>query len=130
MVCAFWLAASRLAVGVASFRYRPRARPVPEARAQAPVGKCEVSPRIRPGRRAWPAEPLTGREIEVLQLLRGSLQLREIAAELGVSPNTVKTQTQAIYRKLGASSRRDAISRGHQAGILRPRGGQLYALSG
>ena len=44
----------------------------------------------------------------VLRLLRGSLSRREIAAELRRSPNTIKTQTQAIYRKLGVSTRRAA----------------------
>jgi LuxR family maltose regulon positive regulatory protein len=35
-----------------------------------------------------------------------------------VSPNTVKTHTKAIYRKLGVSTRLDAIAKGHDAGIL------------
>jgi LuxR family transcriptional regulator, maltose regulon positive regulatory protein len=46
-------------------------------------------------------EPLTEREAAVLRLLGGSLSLREIGEELYVSANTVKTHTQAIYRKLG-----------------------------
>jgi DNA-binding NarL/FixJ family response regulator len=64
------------------------------------------------------AEQLTEREIRVLQLLYGSLTRGEIAAELGVSPNTIKTQTQAIYRKLGVFTRHDAITRGQDTGIL------------
>jgi DNA-binding NarL/FixJ family response regulator len=63
-------------------------------------------------------EPLTEREIRVLRLLRGSLTLPEIGAELGLSPNTIKTRTQVIYRKLGVSTRRDAITQGHHIGIL------------
>jgi LuxR family transcriptional regulator, maltose regulon positive regulatory protein len=55
-------------------------------------------------------EPLTDREATVLRLLGGSLSLREIAQELDRSQNTVKTQTRAIYRKLGVSTRRDAIN--------------------
>jgi LuxR family maltose regulon positive regulatory protein len=62
--------------------------------------------------------PLTEREVAVLRLLRGSLSLREIGLELYVSPNTVKTHAQAIYRKLGVSSRRDAVLRGHESGVL------------
>jgi LuxR family transcriptional regulator, maltose regulon positive regulatory protein len=54
----------------------------------------------------------------VLRLLRGSLSLREIGLELYVSPNTIKTHTQAIYRKLGVSTRHDAVAQGRQAGIL------------
>jgi DNA-binding NarL/FixJ family response regulator len=65
-------------------------------------------------------EPLTEREIEVLELLRGSLLLREIAVKLRLSPNTVKSHTRAIYRKLGVSTRHEAITRGQGADILSP----------
>ncbi len=64
------------------------------------------------------AEPLTDREVAVLRLLGGSLSLREIGQELYVSANTVKTHTQAIYRKLGVSTRQDAVEQGKQMGIL------------
>jgi LuxR family transcriptional regulator, maltose regulon positive regulatory protein len=64
------------------------------------------------------ADPLTARELTVLRMLRGALPLREIAAGLGLSVNTVKTQVQSIYRKLGVSARRDAVARGEQLGIL------------
>jgi len=67
--------------------------------------------------------------MEVLQLLRGSLSRREIAAEVGRSPNTIKTQTQAIYRKLGVSTRSAAITRGQDSGILPPRGTQLHEVA-
>jgi DNA-binding CsgD family transcriptional regulator len=63
-------------------------------------------------------EPLTEREVRVLRLLRGSLTQSEIAAELGLSPNTIKTRTQAIYRKLGVRTRQDAITQGQLIGIL------------
>ena len=54
-------------------------------------------------------EPLTGRELDVLRLLQGSLSLHEIAAELYLSPNTVKTHARSVYRKLGAHSRVQAV---------------------
>jgi LuxR family maltose regulon positive regulatory protein len=63
-------------------------------------------------------DDLTERQVRVLRLLRGSLTLTEIATELSLSPNTVKTHTQAIYRKLGVSSREDAVVRGLDRGIL------------
>lgn len=63
---------------------------------------------------------LTERQVRVLRLLRGSLTLTEIATELSLSPNTVKTHTQAIYRKLGVCTREDAVTRGLDQGILRP----------
>jgi Bacterial regulatory proteins, luxR family len=47
--------------------------------------------RVRSARHASPAEPLTEREIEVLGLLPGFLPLREIAAGLSLSPNTITT---------------------------------------
>jgi ATP/maltotriose-dependent transcriptional regulator MalT len=54
-------------------------------------------------------EHLTAREIDILRRLTGSQSLSQIAAELYLSPNTVKTHTAALYRKLGARSRPEAI---------------------
>ena len=65
-----------------------------------------------------PAEPLTVRELTVLRLLRGTLTRREIAQQLCVSANTIKSHVRAVYQKLGVSSRRDAIQRGRELGIL------------
>ena len=62
------------------------------------------------------AEPLTRRESNVLRLLASDLSLREIAAELFVSYNTVKSQTRAIYRKLGVSTRAEAVARSPRGG--------------
>jgi LuxR family transcriptional regulator, maltose regulon positive regulatory protein len=70
-----------------------------------------------PRRELSPAAPLTEREIAVLHLLGGSLSLREIGQELFVSANTVKTHTQAIYRKLGVSTRTEAVAHGRELGI-------------
>ncbi|MBS1878121.1 MAG: AAA family ATPase [Actinobacteria bacterium] len=52
---------------------------------------------------------LTGAELRVLRLLPSHLSHRQIAAELIVSPNTVKTQMRSVYRKLGVSSRHEAV---------------------
>jgi len=80
---------------------------------------AELGQRIAAGNRLRPlAAPLTEREVTVLRLLRGTQSLREIGQELYVSANTVKTHTQAIYRKLGVSTRHDAVAQGKQAGIL------------
>ncbi len=68
-------------------------------------------------READNTETLTEREAAVLRMLGGTLSLREIGHEMYVSPNTVKTHTQAIYRKLGVSSRHDAVARGKRLGI-------------
>lgn len=75
-------------------------------------------PRSGRGDASPAAEPLTAREETVLRLLRGPLPLREIGRELDVSINTIKSHTRAIYRKLGAADRRDAIQHARQLGIL------------
>jgi LuxR family maltose regulon positive regulatory protein len=61
---------------------------------------------------------LSERELEVLRLLPGTLSQREIAAELYVSINTVKTHTRSIFRKLDASNRDEAVARAHERGLL------------
>ncbi len=63
-------------------------------------------------------ERLTEREVTVLRLLPSSLSLREIGQELYLSPNTVKTHVQAAYRKLGVSTRQEAIARAHEIGVI------------
>ena len=62
------------------------------------------------------AEPLTERERAVLGLLGRSLSVRQVAGELFVSENTVKSHRRAIYRKLGVSSREEAIKRAQGPG--------------
>jgi len=78
---------------------------------------AELDRRIGGHHQARPAEPLTEREVAVLHLLAGTLTLREIGLELYVSANTVKTHTQAIYRKLGVSTRHEAVAQGKRLGI-------------
>jgi LuxR family maltose regulon positive regulatory protein len=57
-----------------------------------------------------PVVSLSRREREVLNYLRGTMSTAEIAAALHVSVNTIKTHQRAIYRKLGVTSRKDAVS--------------------
>jgi LuxR family maltose regulon positive regulatory protein len=61
---------------------------------------------------------LTTAELRVLQFLPSHLSIREIAERLYVSPNTVKTHARAVYRKLDASSRAEAVVRAHETGLL------------
>jgi LuxR family maltose regulon positive regulatory protein len=63
-------------------------------------------------------EPLSQRELDVLRLLAGDLDGPAIAAELFVSLNTVRTHTKNIYAKLGVNSRRAAVRRGADLGLL------------
>ena len=67
---------------------------------------------------AEPAPPLSERELDVLTLLPSLLSAGEIAAELTVSVNTVKTHIRSIYTKLGASSRREAVQHAQRRGLL------------
>jgi LuxR family maltose regulon positive regulatory protein len=57
-------------------------------------------------------------ELAVLRLLDTELSVREIAAELFLSPNTVQSHTRAIYRKLGVRSRAAAVARAATLGLL------------
>lgn len=69
----------------------------------------------------WPGsltDPLTDRELRVLRLLRAALSLREIAQELHLSVNTIKSHTRAIYRKLGVSGRDAAVARARELGLF------------
>jgi LuxR family maltose regulon positive regulatory protein len=61
---------------------------------------------------------LSERELTVLRYLATRLTTREIAAELYVSMNTLRTHTKSIYRKLGAESRAGAADAARTAGIL------------
>lgn len=64
------------------------------------------------------AEALTEREVSILSWLTTTMTMAEIATELYVSTNTVKTHVAAIYRKLEATNRREAIARGRQLHLI------------
>jgi LuxR family maltose regulon positive regulatory protein len=64
------------------------------------------------------ASALTGAELRLLPLLSTHLSIPEIAAQMFLSRNTIKSQANSIYRKLGASSRSQAVSRSRDLGLL------------
>jgi LuxR family maltose regulon positive regulatory protein len=64
------------------------------------------------------ASSLTAAELRLVPLLSTHLSLREVAERLYVSPHTVKTQVLSIYRKLGVSSRSEAVQRLQQVNLL------------
>ena len=70
------------------------------------------------GSAARGASALTAAELRLLPLLATHLPVPEIAAELFVSPNTVRSQTMSVYRKLGSSSRSQAVARSRELGLL------------
>ena len=69
-------------------------------------------------RRVEAAAPLTERELAVLRLLSTRLSNREIGRELYVSINTVRSHVHALYRKLEAASREEAVARARELGLL------------
>ena len=62
-------------------------------------------------------DELTERELEILRLLAGSQSESDLAGELFVSFNTLHTHVRSIYRKLGVSSRADALARAQFLGV-------------
>ncbi|MGC9668413.1 LuxR C-terminal-related transcriptional regulator [Planosporangium sp. 12N6] len=63
-------------------------------------------------------EPLSEREMTVLRYLQGALSNHEIASDLSLSVNTVKTHVRSIYRKLHAAHRREAVLKARQLRLL------------
>ena len=63
-------------------------------------------------------EPLTERELEILRLLPSELSTRELAEQLVVSINTIKTQLKSIYAKLDAHSREEAVEKARALNLL------------
>jgi LuxR family maltose regulon positive regulatory protein len=66
-------------------------------------------------------EPLTGRELEVLALLRERLSNKEIAKQLCLATTTVKRLTVNVYGKLGVNRRQDAVVKAEDLELLPPR---------
>jgi LuxR family maltose regulon positive regulatory protein len=98
---------------------------LPEVRhlAQAFVDQLLEDARIEPGfqvteQPAQPlVEPLSQREMEVLQLVATGLSNREIAERLIISVGTVKTHVHHIYGKLGVRDRAQAIVRARELNL-------------
>ena len=67
-----------------------------------------------------PLEALSGSEVRVLRYLPTNLSGPEIAGELYVSHNTVRTHISHLYAKLGAHSRAEAVNRARALGLLAP----------
>jgi LuxR family maltose regulon positive regulatory protein len=80
--------------------------------------RVEAAAGPRPRRQVQTGVPLTEREVAVLRLLPTPLSTREIGRELSVSVTTVRSHVQATYRKLGVSSRAEAIAQARELHLL------------
>jgi ATP/maltotriose-dependent transcriptional regulator MalT len=97
-------------VAVEAVRYILTAFPAPEA-TQRPL------PQLPPPL----VEPLTARELEILELLRQRWSNKEIAQKLGITPVTVKRHIANLFGKLGVNKRLDAVAAAEALAILPPR---------
>jgi len=91
-------------------------------RLLAAAGRAGAAGPSGPGRPAPAgqglADPLSGRELDVLRLLASDLDGPDIARELSVSLNTLRTHTRNIYAKLGVHSRRAAVRQAAELNLL------------
>jgi DNA-binding NarL/FixJ family response regulator len=83
-------------------------------RQRAALPRDPARPRLGTSR----AASLTPREQEILGMLAEGLPNKAIASRLGISDHTVKTHLEAIFEKLGASTRAEAVARAVRAGLL------------
>ena len=69
--------------------------------------------KTRPSRTESMDRQLTERELEVLRLLDGDLPVSELAKLLYVSPSTIRSHVKSVYRKLGVSTRKEAVEQAY-----------------
>jgi DNA-binding NarL/FixJ family response regulator len=81
---------------------------------RSPLPRDPARPRLGTSRPA----SLTPREHEILGMLADGLPNKVIASRLGISDHTVKTHLEAVFDKLGASTRAEAVARAVRAGLL------------
>jgi LuxR family transcriptional regulator, maltose regulon positive regulatory protein len=85
------------------------------------VGEAQAL-RVRLSKERGPSAPrassLTGAELRLLPMLCTHLSFSEIAGEMFLSPHTIKSEAKSIYRKLGASTRSQAVTRSRELGLL------------
>jgi LuxR family maltose regulon positive regulatory protein len=80
--------------------------------------KAEKLPEMDYGKAHELIEPLSDRELDVLHLLQSDLSSTEMAMELSISVNTLRSHLKSIYAKLDAHSRYEAIARAKELGLL------------
>jgi LuxR family maltose regulon positive regulatory protein len=121
LIAAYWfllLAPKREEVTAADYRRELIEELADPGMLPALLQRTSRTPGPAPGRRAKVSASLTERELAVLRLLPTRLSTREIGYELHVSVNTVRSQARSVYRKLGATSRAEAVTQARQLGLL------------
>ena len=98
-------------------RFPAKAALVPE---RANLAGQAAGPAPPPGEPPRPGALLTQSETRVLRYLPTHMSAPEIAAELYLSPNTVKTHLRHVYQKLGTHSRHEAVQRAWAIGLFTP----------
>jgi ATP/maltotriose-dependent transcriptional regulator MalT len=86
--------------------------------AEAPAAFTQETAPFAPNSAKLQSLGITPRELEILTLVARGLSNREIATELFVSENTVKTHCARAFDKLGAARRTQAVQRGKELGLL------------
>jgi DNA-binding NarL/FixJ family response regulator len=87
-------------------------------RVRSPIGPDAFHDPAEPPVLNVPLEPLTPREVQVLELLAEGLPNKGIADRLGISDQTVKFHVASIAGKLGAVNRTDAVRRAVRQGLI------------
>jgi LuxR family maltose regulon positive regulatory protein len=89
-----------------------------ETEGQTSAASTNTSPRLTPRAPQPLVEPLTERELEILRLFNTELSGPEIARQLFIGLSTVRTHTKSIYSKLNVNSRRAAVRRAEELGLI------------
>ena len=97
--------------------------PAPELGGQRPIDTVLPSIALAISVRAPVVEPLTQRELEVLQLVARGATNREAARRLFISEASVKAHLLHVYAKLGVNDRAAAVATAYERGLLTPGGG-------
>ena len=89
-----------------------------ETEGQTSAASTNTSPLLTPRAPQPLVEPLTERELEILRLFNTELSSPEIARQLIIGLSTVRTHTKSIYSKLNVNSRRAAVRRAEELGLI------------
>lgn len=82
------------------------------------VRACDPGPRAGFGQAEEPGALLTPREIEILAAIGDGLSNKEVARRLGISAHTVKFHLEAVFAKLDATTRAEAVAKGLRRGLI------------